>query len=82
MGLLQETWKKIKTFSTPKVEERGLEIALGITNCIFFGVGTIIAGLLANSLSDVLIGIGQLCLPFVGWIWSVVWGVLMVAGRG
>lgn len=82
MGLLQEALDKIKNFQTPTVQKRGIEICLGITNCIFFGVGTLIAGLLANNLADVLIGVCQLCLPFVGWIWSIGWGVLMIAGRG
>ena len=82
MGLIQETWEKIKKLQTPTVDKRGLEICLGITNCLLFGVGTIIAGLLANNLADVLIGVGQLCLPFVGWVWSIGWGVLMIAGRG
>jgi hypothetical protein len=28
--------------------------------------------------ADIVIGILQFVLPFVGWIWGIVWGVLMI----
>ena len=55
-----------------------LSLVLGIVDCIFFGIGTIIAGALDGSVADIIIGVLQLVLPFVGWIWSIVWGILMI----
>ena len=81
MGVLSDALNKLQTFSTPQVPSRGSEICLGILNCFFFGVGTIIGGFMSNDLADVLIGVGQLFIPFVGWIWSIVWGVLMITGK-
>lgn len=81
MGFFDETWTRIKDFKTPSVSGREVEIGLGVVNCIFFGVGTIIGGVLSNNLPDVAIGVLQLCLPFVGWIWSIGWGILMISGK-
>lgn len=55
-----------------------IALICGILNCFLFGIGTIVAGALDGSLADVIIGILQLVLPFVGWIWSIVWGVIMI----
>ncbi len=43
------------------------------------GVGTIIAGVIAkdNLVRDVIVGILQLVIPIVGWIWGLVWGILI-----
>ncbi len=43
------------------------------------GVATIIAGVLdkGNLVRDVVIGVLQLVIPFVGWIWGLVWGILI-----
>jgi len=53
-------------------------IVCGIIDCIFFGIGTIVAGALEGDVADIIIGVLQLVLPFVGWIWSVIWGILMI----
>jgi hypothetical protein len=52
-----------------------------LVNFLFFGIGTIVAGFIAYDLSDVLIGLGQLFIPFVGWLWSIAWGVLMICDK-
>lgn len=75
-----EAVNKTANLTVPR-PERNLQIVLGIVNLFFFGIGTIIAGFMTNSMADVLIGVGQLLIPFVGWLWSVVWGVLMLMGR-
>jgi len=61
--------------------ERNAAICLGIVNFIFFGCGTIVGGIMTNEMADVVIGLCQLFIPFVGWIWSIVWGVLMVLDK-
>merc|ERR1712065_98862 len=53
-------------------------IVCGIVNLILFGIGTIIAGAVESNVADIIIGVLQLLIPFVGWIWSVVWGILMI----
>jgi len=80
-SVCNEAISKTTNLTVPNVQSRGLEVCLGITNCFFFGIGTIIAGFMANDLADVLIGVGQLFIPFVGWIWSIVWGVKMIIGK-
>lgn len=43
------------------------------------GVGTIIAGVISkeNVTRDVIIGILQIVIPFAGWAWGLVWGILI-----
>ncbi len=43
------------------------------------GIGTIIGGVLdkSNTVRDVIIGVLQLVIPVVGWIWGLVWGILI-----
>jgi hypothetical protein len=74
-----EAVRKTGALEVPIVSgQANAQIVLGIINLFFFGFGTMIAGFLENDMADVLIGIGQLLIPFFGWIWSVVWGVLML----
>jgi len=80
MGFFSETWLRITTLTVP-TPSRNAQICCGILNCIFFGCGTIIAGILENNLPDVAIGLLQLCIPFVGWIWSICWGIMMIVGK-
>uniref|UniRef100_A0A7S1CGI7 Transmembrane protein n=1 Tax=Bicosoecida sp. CB-2014 TaxID=1486930 RepID=A0A7S1CGI7_9STRA len=52
-------------------------VVFAIINCVFFGVGSIIVGILGGpDWIVVLIGLLQLLLPFVGWVWSVIWAVM------
>ncbi len=81
-NVCEEAATKTTSITTPKCAERGWEIGLGIVNLFFWGIGTMIAGFMANDLADVLIGCGQLFIPFVGWLWSIAWGVLMIVGKG
>jgi hypothetical protein len=43
------------------------------------GIGTIIAGVISkeNLVRDIVIGVLQLLIPIVGWIWGLVWGILI-----
>lgn len=45
------------------------------------GVGTIIAGVIGkeNVARDVIVGILQLVIPVLGWIWGLIWGILIFA---
>lgn len=63
---------------TPAANDKSKYLLLGILNCFLFGVGMIIIGAMSGDNADLLIGVLQLLLPFVGWIWAVVWGVLLV----
>lgn len=62
----------------PRGGGKNVQLILGILNLFLFGWGTIIGGIIDGEMADVLIGIIQLLLIFVGWIWSIVWGVLMI----
>jgi len=64
-------------FETPK-GDRQLLIICGILNLFLFGIGTLIAGIQQNSTTDIIIGLLQFFLPFIGWLWSIIWGVLMI----
>lgn len=69
-----------KNLKTPPVKNdmTGLFIFLAILNCFFFGWGVIIAGAMNGDMADVCIGLMQLLIPFVGWIWAIVWGILWI----
>ncbi|PFH33760.1 hypothetical protein BESB_079760 [Besnoitia besnoiti] len=62
----------------PSSKDRLTYGLLGVLNCFFFGLGMIVIGFLQNDVSNMMIGILQLLLPVIGWIWAVVWGVLIV----
>mmetsp|Transcript_1275 Transcript_1275/g.2508 ORF Transcript_1275/g.2508 Transcript_1275/m.2508 type:complete len:100 (-) Transcript_1275:279-578(-) len=79
MGLLGDFWTDLTTTNVPSVP-RAMGLLCLILNILPFpGLGSLIAGLQANSSSTVLIG----CLQFLfaptilGWIWSIWWGVLI-----
>ena len=76
MGLGDDFVLHITTCKTPA--DGIVSIVCGIVNCILFGIGTIIAAIIDFNVADILIGVLQLVIPFVGWIWSIVWGVMMI----
>ena len=76
VSIVKKIIVKVKAKDTPG--KGALAIIFGIVNFIFFGVGTIIAGAMDGSMTDVVIGLLQLLVPLVGWIWSIIWGVLMI----
>ncbi|EEA06398.1 uncharacterized protein CMU_008900 [Cryptosporidium muris RN66] len=78
IGLVIERFKSMST-PMPSVTDKGKYVLLGIFNCILFGVGMIIIGVMNNDAPDIVTGILQLCIPFVGWIWAIVWGILIVS---
>jgi hypothetical protein len=69
---------KILTLQTPTMKDQTMTIIFGVLNCFFWGIMVIIAGVMNNDMADVIIGLLQLCLPFVGWAWAIFWGVLMI----
>lgn len=62
----------------PTAEEKGLYAVLGVLNCFLFGVGMIILGIIRNDVPDIVIGLIQILLFCLGWIWAILWGVLIV----
>lgn len=74
-------WERLKTFSTPtatRQQDKTKYVLLGAINIILFGIGMIVIGILNNDASDIITGVLQLILPFVGWIWAIVWGVAII----
>lgn len=73
-------WERLKKFSTPTASphDKGKYVLFGVLNMIIFGLGMIIIGILNNDASDIITGVFQLLLPFVGWIWAIVWGVAII----
>jgi len=62
--------------------EKMLALICGILDFFLFGIGTIIVGVIANNFWCVIIGILQLVLPFVGWLWSIIWGIFIIKKGG
>jgi len=78
-ALIEDVINKTKNLTVPIMGNQLLQVGLGIMNCFLFGIGMMVAGILNNSLPDIVIGLLQLVIPVVGWIWAVVWGILMVS---
>lgn len=67
-------------FDRPQVEQTPWGIVALILGIFALGgVGTIIAGVIdgKNVVRDVVNGILQLVIPFVGWLWGLIWGILI-----
>lgn len=62
----------------PSADQKVTYVLLGVLNCILFGVGMMVIGCITNDTVSILIGLFQLVLPFVGWVWAIIWGVLIV----
>lgn len=41
------------------------------------GIGTIIAGAKTSDVKNIIFGILQAVIPVIGWIWGIVWGILI-----
>jgi len=76
---MAEICSRITSLGTP----RGGELAWlwGIINIVLPGIGVIIAGLLDGNTTDIIIGVLQFLLAFIfiGWVWAIIWGLLMIA---
>ena len=71
---------RIKNMEVP-VGDKLITVCMGILNFFLPGIGTIIMGVVIENRDDIIIGALQLVLTIciVGWIWSVIWGVLMIS---
>mmetsp|Transcript_9548 Transcript_9548/g.10559 ORF Transcript_9548/g.10559 Transcript_9548/m.10559 type:complete len:86 (+) Transcript_9548:42-299(+) len=68
----------------PKVKSKVWVWIILILNIVLPGVGTMVAGCIYKChRKSIIIGLLQLLLfPFIiGWVWSVIWGVLIVKQR-
>ena len=70
--------KALEVPTPPAAGDKTLYLILGVLNCLLFGIGMIIIGAISGDTANLLIGVLQLLLPFVGWLWAIVWGVLIV----
>lgn len=63
----------------PKVDGTMGIIALILNIIPLPGLGTIIAGVVSGRdvLKHVLIGVIQIIIPIIGWIWAIIWGILI-----
>lgn len=78
MGVLDDIIARTTGLQVPG--EGIIAIVCGIINIFFSGIGTIVAGALGGDTTDILIGVIQLVciIIIIGWVWSIVWGVLMI----
>mmetsp|Transcript_19854 Transcript_19854/g.47337 ORF Transcript_19854/g.47337 Transcript_19854/m.47337 type:complete len:100 (-) Transcript_19854:808-1107(-) len=79
MPLCKDFVTDVTTQNVPSVPRATGLLCLILNILPFPGLGSVIAGLQANSSSTVLIGIIQFFLfpGLIGFIWSVWWGVLI-----
>ncbi|SCL98312.1 conserved protein, unknown function [Plasmodium chabaudi chabaudi] len=69
---------KIRNMEVPENGNSSINVMLGVVNIFFFGFGMIAIGILNKDPDDLIIGILQLLVPLVGWIWAILWGILIV----
>ncbi|OEH78340.1 transmembrane protein [Cyclospora cayetanensis] len=58
--------KSLEVPTPPSANDKTLYLILGVLNCFLFGVGMIIIGVMTADNANLLIGVLQLVLPFVG----------------
>lgn len=49
-----------------------------MTLCVYIYACVLSTGCVENDTTDIIIGLCQLLIPFAGWLWALVWGVLMI----
>ncbi|VWU53174.1 conserved protein, unknown function [Hepatocystis sp. ex Piliocolobus tephrosceles] len=70
--------RRIINVEVPDSGNHSLNIILGVVNLFFFGIGLIVLGVVYNNVDDIILGILQLFLPVIGWIWAIIWGILII----
>ncbi|CRG99814.1 conserved Plasmodium protein, unknown function [Plasmodium relictum] len=69
---------KIGNLEVPEQGNSSVNIIFGVLNIFFFGIGMIILGIVNKDVDDLIIGILQFVIPIVGWIWAIIWGILII----
>jgi len=75
---MKEMIRRTKALEVPVTGDATINVVMGILNCFFFGIGMIVLGAMNSDCVDILIGIHQLVGVVIGWIWAIVWGILIV----
>jgi len=73
-----ECMERSKACTLPQAppDEKTLYLCLAILNIFIPGLGMIIIGAIKNDMANLCIGLCQLFIPFVGWIWGIIWGIM------
>ncbi|EAN31922.1 putative integral membrane protein [Theileria parva strain Muguga] len=74
-------FNRIRRGNVPTTGSPAKVYTLGVLNFLLFGFGTAISGITNGCTEDIIIGIMQFIIPFLGWIWSVIWGFLMISDK-
>eukprot|EP00918_Siedleckia_nematoides_P078464 GHVU01171686.1.p1 GENE.GHVU01171686.1~~GHVU01171686.1.p1 ORF type:complete len:187 (-),score=11.66 GHVU01171686.1:311-871(-) len=80
MGVGAEFWHRLVNFQVPMpgYNEQTLYIVLAILNIFIPGLGMILQGAIGKDTPNLLVGVFQLLVPLVGWIWGIIWGVIWI----
>ncbi|CEM04083.1 unnamed protein product [Vitrella brassicaformis CCMP3155] len=77
-AICSQAVQRARAMQVPVVNDRLEEVLAGLLDLFLFGVGTMWAGYMSSNISDFLIGAVQLAIPVLGWVWSFIWGVMMI----
>lgn len=69
--------ERTKKLEVPTEGDKLVNLICGIIN-IIPGVGMIILGIIHSNFDDFIIGVLQFVIPVIGWIWGLLWAILII----